>query len=168
METVVIPNPRRHVFKVLLNRLSLYSIIGIIDVHANWSIVSAYAYTTVTSIQLLDCITIPTVVFLSYFFLYYRYTWNHYLAIILCLVGATGMVLTDYFIPSTSFTVVNVTRMHDNLLNNTVTNQLFTPQEMVFGDFLVIIGGVAYAASNVLQQYLILNMVLLNFFVVLV
>ncbi|CAH8637626.1 unnamed protein product [Heterobilharzia americana] len=67
------------------------------------------------------------------------------------------MVLTDYFIPSTSFTVVNVTGMHDNLLNNTVTNQLFTPQEMVFGDFLVIIGGVAYAASNVLQQYLILK-----------
>uniref|UniRef100_A0AA85JZF8 Uncharacterized protein n=1 Tax=Trichobilharzia regenti TaxID=157069 RepID=A0AA85JZF8_TRIRE len=163
IQPVIIPSSRGRLMNTLLTRLGLYSLVGVIDVHANWAIVSAYAYTSVTSVQLLDCITIPTVVLLSYFFLYQRYKWNHYIAIILCLIGATGMVLTDYFIPSSSTDNVNANGTHDSLLNNTMTNQFFTPQQMVFGDFLVIIGAVAYAVSNVLQHYLIVKYGIIEF-----
>ncbi|KAK4475696.1 hypothetical protein MN116_000962 [Schistosoma mekongi] len=162
-QTIISSSSRKKLIQTLLIRFSLYSLVGVIDVHANWSIVSAYAYTSVTSIQLLDCITIPTVVLSSYFFLFYRYTWNHYTAIILCLIGATGMVLTDYFLQASTI-VFNNDNVTKTTLNQSATKtQPFTAEQMVFGDFLVIIGAISYGLSNVLQQYLILKYGIVEF-----
>ncbi|TNN11168.1 Solute carrier family 35 member F1 [Schistosoma japonicum] len=162
-QTVISPSPRKQFVKTLIIRLSLYSLVGVIDVHANWSIVSAYAYTSVTSIQLLDCITIPTVVLLSYYFLFYRYTWNHYTAIILCLIGATGMILTDYFLQSSNIIFNNDNVAGAPLDQTAINDQSFTAEQMIFGDFLVIIGAILYGLSNVLQQYLIVKYGIVEF-----
>ncbi|CAH8636387.1 unnamed protein product [Schistosoma margrebowiei] len=166
-QIIILPNSEKTFMQSLLVRFSFYSLVAIIDVHANWSIVTAYAYTSVTSIQSLDCITIPTVVLSSYFFLSYRYTWNHYIGIISCLIGTTGMILTDYFIQSSNQNIVhygNTSEIHLNqLYNSTINNQLFTAKQIIFGDFLVIIGAISYGLSNVLQQYLVLKYGIVEF-----
>ncbi|VDD76716.1 unnamed protein product [Mesocestoides corti] len=118
-----------------------YLIAGTIDVHANWAIVSAYNYTNLTSVQLLDCLTIPTAMILSRFCLKVRYKWMHITGVVICLAGAGAMVGADYL----------AAKKVDS--NSTTTASQTTT--VLLGDFLVIIGAVAYGASNVYQEYLV-------------
>jgi hypothetical protein len=46
-----------------------YALLAVADVEANYFVVKAYSYTSITSVMLLDCFTIPCVMVLSYFFL---------------------------------------------------------------------------------------------------
>ena len=50
-----------------------YALLGLCDVEANFLIVLAYRYTTITSVMLIDCWTIPCVMVLSFLFLGARY-----------------------------------------------------------------------------------------------
>ena len=49
-----------------------YLVCALADVEANFLVVKAYQYTTITSIMLLDCFTIPCTMVLSKIFLGYR------------------------------------------------------------------------------------------------
>ncbi|VDP89465.1 unnamed protein product [Echinostoma caproni] len=139
-----------------LKRLGLYALAGLIDAHANWSIVAAYSFTSVTSVQLLDCLSIPTAMLLSALFLRYRFVCTHYVAMVICLLGAGGMVAADV--------LANPPTNTSNALNVTGSNQTNSDvSQIVLGDFLVIIGAMAYAASNVLQQYLVMRYGIVNF-----
>lgn len=40
-----------------------YALIAAVDVEANFLFIKAYQYTTLTSIQILDCFSIPSVVY---------------------------------------------------------------------------------------------------------
>ena len=51
----------------------LYAAGAVIDVEANYCVTLAYKYTSITSIMLLDCFTIPCVMVLSKIFLRARY-----------------------------------------------------------------------------------------------
>ena len=55
----------------------------------------AYQYTTITSIMLIDCSSIPTVMLLSYFILKARYRILHYIGVAFCLVGVVCLVVSD-------------------------------------------------------------------------
>lgn len=46
-----------------------YALLALVDVEANYLVVTAYQYTTITSVMLLDCFTIPSSMVLSHFFL---------------------------------------------------------------------------------------------------
>ena len=46
-----------------------YAALAIADVEANYFVVKAYSYTSITSVMLLDCFTIPCVMVLSFVFL---------------------------------------------------------------------------------------------------
>ncbi|KAF8571959.1 hypothetical protein P879_02199 [Paragonimus westermani] len=140
-----------------LFRVFLYVLAGLIDAHANWSIVAAYRFTTVTSIQLLDCLAIPAAMLFSFLFLRHRFLWTHYVATVVCLIGAGGMVAADVLAnPSPTPVFPNA-----SLTNST------SPQapNVILGDILVILGSIAYAASNVLQQYLVVCFGILDFLI---
>lgn len=79
-----------------------YFLIAVVDVEANYLIVKAYQYTTVTSVQLLDCFTIPTVLALSWFFLRARYACLHLAGAGVCLLGVGAMVLADVLVHKNS------------------------------------------------------------------
>lgn len=140
-------------------RFGAYVVAGMIDVHANWAIVSAYKFTSVTSVQLLDCVTIPAAMLFSYFFMHHRYLWTHYGAMFVCLAGAGGMIAADVWAnpaPSPSSpALINGTDGNTTINNNSTSG--ITPSSIALGDFLVIAGAVAYAASNVFQQYLVIQ-----------
>ena len=58
-------------------------------------IVYAYQFTTLTSVQLLDCSTIPTVMLLSWLFLSVRYLISHIVGVCVCLVGIACLIWAD-------------------------------------------------------------------------
>ncbi|TPP56264.1 Solute carrier family 35 member [Fasciola gigantica] len=149
-----IPNESSSLNCSRLKRMGLYALAGLIDTHANWAFVAAYSFTSVTSVQLLDCLTIPTAMLLSIFFLRHRFMCTHYVAMVICLLGAGGMVAADVLAnPSTDSW--NVTDSNAGIQSNT--------SRIILGDLLVILGAIAYAASNVLQQYLVIRYGIVNF-----
>ncbi|GAU88601.1 hypothetical protein RvY_01271 [Ramazzottius varieornatus] len=110
-----------------------YLILAVIDVEGNYLMVKAYHYTTLTSVQLLDCTTIPVVLILSCVVLQYRFRALHYIGVILCVAGAVAMVFGDLF-----------TKKSDEEGAN-----------RLMGDLMVLGGSVCYGFSNVAEEYVV-------------
>jgi len=109
----------------LSNSVCFYTFAAFLDVEANFLVLSAYNYTSITSIMLLDCFTIPCSMLLSVYFLKARYEPRHYAGIALCLLGLSCIIASD-------------------LKRETSSNALI-------GDALCLAGAFLYACSNVLQ-----------------
>ncbi|XP_074657554.1 solute carrier family 35 member F2-like [Tubulanus polymorphus] len=118
---------------VLVERGWKYFILAIIDVEANYMVVKAYQYTTVTSVQLLDCFTIPVVLILSWLILKARYKLVHYLGVVICILGVGALVLADV-----------LTHKHSDNASN-----------MVLGDLLCLGGALLYGISNVGEEFVV-------------
>ncbi|XP_067674850.1 solute carrier family 35 member F1-like [Haliotis asinina] len=114
-----------------------YLILAVIDVEANYLVVKAFKFTTVTSVQLLDCFSIPTVMLLSYFVLRVRYRLVHLVGVVCCLLGLGGLVAADVLAGRN---------------NGGGTTGASNP---LLGDFLVIAGAALYGMSNVGEEYVI-------------
>ncbi|CAE8606459.1 unnamed protein product, partial [Polarella glacialis] len=116
-----------------------YGLWALTDVQANYLVVMAYRYTSVASVMLLDCFTIPCVMVFSHLAIRACYTKGHVLS---CLVCIFGLMLT----------VVS-----DSLFKSSESGGLEPPLSKPWlGDLLVLAGAVLYAFSNV-QQELILK-----------
>ena len=72
-----------------------YTLVAIMDVEANVLVVTAYNYTTITSIMLLDCFSIPCVMLLSHIFLKAKYNRMHFVGVVVCLLGLGCILLSD-------------------------------------------------------------------------
>ncbi|TKR93894.1 hypothetical protein L596_008266 [Steinernema carpocapsae] len=118
---------------VLRERGWKYLLLALIDVEANFVIVMAYQYTTLTSIQLLDCSTIPIVMVLSWLFLSVRYLTSHVIGVGVCLVGIACVIVSD-------------------VLSG---KGLAGGSDRFLGDMLCIGGSLLYAIANVAEEYLI-------------
>lgn len=101
------------------------------------SLTLAYQYTTITSIQLLDCFTIPLVLIFSYVFFQRKFNRKHIIGAFVCLVGLALLVIADLY--STDFV---------DSSNDYATNK-------VWGDGLVLLGCICYATSNLSQEYVV-------------
>ena len=113
-----------------------YLLLAVIDVEANFLIVKAYQYTSITSVQLLDCFTIPCVMALSYRLLGSRYGALHYVGALVCLAGLVLIVIADS----------ETTRGEDGAGGQ---------QRSALGDGLVLAAAILYAVSNVGQEYFV-------------
>lgn len=111
--------------------LGCYLGAALVDVEANFLIIQAYNYTSITSIMLLDCFTIPCVMGLSYYYLGCRYNHRHFTGVWLCLLGLICIVISD------------------------VRSEEQYGSAPLYGDFLCLVGSGLYAASNVSQEYLV-------------
>jgi solute carrier family 35 protein F1/2 len=109
-----------------------YIAAAILDVEANYLVLLAYNYTTITSVMLLDCFTIPCAMVLSYFFLGCRYTRKHLTGTLICLSGLICIIIND-----------------------SVNGDHKRGSDPVRGDILCLCGAVLYASSNVLQEHLV-------------
>ncbi|KAB1254988.1 Solute carrier family 35 member F2 [Camelus dromedarius] len=111
-----------------------YILLGLADVEANYLIVRAYQYTTLTSVQLLDCFGIPVLMALSWFILYARYRVIHFIAVAVCLLGVGTMVGADM-----------LAGREDSAAGS----------DVLIGDILVLLGASLYAVSNVCEEYIV-------------
>ena len=59
--------------ETLVRKSWFYFLVSLVDVEANYLVVKAYQYTSITSVMLLDSFTIPCVMLLSFIFLGSRY-----------------------------------------------------------------------------------------------
>mmetsp|Transcript_76508 Transcript_76508/g.140029 ORF Transcript_76508/g.140029 Transcript_76508/m.140029 type:complete len:340 (-) Transcript_76508:50-1069(-) len=108
-----------------------YALWALVDVEANALVVWAYQYTSIASVMLLDCFTIPCAMILSRCALGARYTKFH---IIACLLCTAGLVLT---------------------VSSDVQSKGSGPSPhgpAWLGDVLVLCGAALYGVSNVLQE----------------
>ncbi|NXQ13086.1 S35F2 protein, partial [Peucedramus taeniatus] len=123
-------------WQILKQRWWKYLIVGLADVEANYTIVKAYQYTTLTSVQLLDCFGIPVLMALSWFILRARYRLIHFVAVAICLLGVGTMVGAD-------------------ILSG---RQEGEGSDVVIGDVLVLLAASLYAISNVGEEYIVKNL----------
>jgi len=114
-----------------------YFIIALADVEGNFLLVLAYQYTTITSVQLLDCFTIPIVMILSWRLFNARYRKVH-------LVGA-GVAILGLGLLVTS----------DAVLGKSSAGQQEEAPNPILGDILVMIGACLYGVSNIGQEYMV-------------
>uniref|UniRef100_A0A8C4CRX6 Solute carrier family 35 member F2 n=1 Tax=Denticeps clupeoides TaxID=299321 RepID=A0A8C4CRX6_9TELE len=123
-----------NILQILKTKWWKYFLLGLTDVEANYAVVKAYQYTTLTSIQLLDCFVIPALMVLSWFILKTRYRPTHYVAVCVCLAGVGAMVGAD---------LLSGRNQGNNIL---------------LGDALVLVSATLYAISNVCQEYTVKNL----------
>nr|XP_025749841.1 solute carrier family 35 member F2 isoform X3 [Callorhinus ursinus] len=122
-----------NLLSILKRKWWKYVLLGLADVEANYLIVRAYQYTTLTSVQLLDCFGIPVLMALSWFILYARYRVIHFVAVAVCLLGVGTMVGADI-----------LAGREDN-----------SGSDVLIGDILVLLGASLYAVSNVCEEYIV-------------
>ncbi|TDH15356.1 hypothetical protein EPR50_G00030760 [Perca flavescens] len=125
-----------NILQILKRRWWKYLLLGLVDVEANYAVVKAYQYTTLTSIQLLDCFVVPVLMVLSWWFLKTRYRPVHYIAICICLLGVGAMVGADLLAGRDQGSTSNI----------------------LLGDCLVLLSASLYAVSNVCQEYTVKNL----------
>ncbi|XP_051908136.1 solute carrier family 35 member F1 isoform X2 [Hippocampus zosterae] len=121
---------------ILKQRWWKYMILGFIDIEANYLTLKAYQYTTLSSVQLLDCFVIPVVLLLSWFFLLVRYKFIHVVGTLLCLMGVGCMVGADILLGP----------------------QQALGEQKLFGDLLVLGGATLYGISNVCEEFIVKNL----------
>ncbi|XP_043226334.1 solute carrier family 35 member F2-like isoform X1 [Amphibalanus amphitrite] len=126
---------------VLRRRGWKYVILAAFDVEANYLVVKAYNYTTLTSITLLDCFAIPTVLAMSWIFLKVRYKLLHIIGVSICLVGVGCLVWAD--IEEGRGSVGG--------------------QDRLVGDMLCLGGATLYGISNVGQEFVVKNFNIVEF-----
>ncbi|KAF4320288.1 hypothetical protein JM18_005056 [Phytophthora kernoviae] len=114
-----------------------YLLLAFADVEGNFLVVCAYKYTSISSVMLLDCFTIPMVMLLSATFLRAKYTRSHFVAVLFCLGGISLLVISD------------VIRDRETMLSGS------WDVSALYGDFLCLLGSATYACSNVGQEYLV-------------
>ncbi|XP_077488662.1 solute carrier family 35 member F2-like [Amblyomma americanum] len=119
---------------VLRARGGRYFLLALVDVEANFLLVKAYQYTTLTSVQLLDCFTIPVVLALSWLALKVRYHPVHVLGVSVALLGVGCLVWADAHEAAAS-----------GQLSAAAPNRLL-------GDMLCLGGAALYGVSNVAQE----------------
>ncbi|XP_054482179.1 solute carrier family 35 member F2-like [Anoplopoma fimbria] len=131
----------RNILHILKTKWWKYLVMGLADVQANYAVVKAYQFTTLTSIQLLDCFVIPVLMVLSWFLLKTRYRLVHFVAVGVCLLGVGAMVGADI-----------LAGRHQG-----------STSDVVLGDGLVLLSAVLYAVSNVGQEYTVKNLSRIEF-----
>ncbi|KAK9170434.1 hypothetical protein Syun_002574 [Stephania yunnanensis] len=106
-----------------------YLFLAFVDVQANFLVVKAYQYSSITSVTLLDCCTTPWAMILTWFIIGTRYSVCQFIGAALCVVGLGLVVLSD------------------------LKPGGFDAKNPVLGDVLVVAGTLGYAISNVGQEY---------------
>ncbi|EPS74186.1 hypothetical protein M569_00565, partial [Genlisea aurea] len=109
-----------------------YILLGLVDVEANYLVVKSYQYTSITSVTLLDCWTIPCVLFLTWFFLKTKYRWQKLAGVVICVAGLVLVIFSD--------------------VNSGNRARGSSPLK---GDFLVIAGATLYGVSNVSEEFFV-------------
>ncbi|GFQ06443.1 solute carrier family 35 member f1 [Phtheirospermum japonicum] len=119
-------------WKPLKAKWYYYILLGLVDVEANFLVVKAYQYTSITSVMLLDCWTIPCVLFLTWFFLKTKYRFNKLIGVVICIAGLVIVVFSDVHSADRS-----------------------SGSNPIKGDLLVIAGATLYGVSNVSEEYFV-------------
>ena len=127
-------------------RLSPWKYLGIafIGVQANYFMMLALKYTTLTSVALFDAFAIPSTMVLSAAILNRKYRCAHLLGAIICLFGMIVNVITDYWADKNKDTEVPNAHGRDD-------GSEHYPNKLL-GDGFAILGGILYGINDVFAE----------------
>lgn len=125
----------RHLLKQLQS-FWMFAVLAFLDVEANALVVLSYRYTSITSVMLLDCWSIPVTLALTRIFGLAKYRRGHY-------IGAALSVAALFLLIAT-----------DARFQNADSAPLHRP---ILGDFLVLFGSFIYSCSNVMQEHMLFD-----------
>lgn len=108
--------------------------LGLLDVEANYLVVLAFQKTSMTSVALLDQISIPVVVLMTRILGLASYKSGHYWGVGICVMGLTVLVSSDA----------------NSDAEGGQANSLL-------GDGLVVIGASLYGLANTLQEFILVD-----------
>uniref|UniRef100_A0A1S3BWY6 Uncharacterized protein n=1 Tax=Cucumis melo TaxID=3656 RepID=A0A1S3BWY6_CUCME len=120
--------------KALKAKWYYYILLGLVDVEANYLVVKAYQYTSITSVMLLDCWAIPCVLLFTWLFLKTKYRPRKIIGVVICVAGIVAVIFSD---------------VH--------AGDRAGGSNPIKGDALVIAGATLYAVSNVSEEFLVKN-----------
>ncbi|CAB0042637.1 unnamed protein product [Trichogramma brassicae] len=120
-------------FSVLRARGWRYLLLALIDVEANTLIAASHQFTSLASVQLLDCVAIPVALALSCLVLGVRYRMVHIVGVSICLMGVGCLVWAG------------IEESKDSAAAPAGKNQLV-------GDMLCLGGAVLFSIITVLQE----------------
>ncbi|XP_030851326.1 solute carrier family 35 member F2-like [Strongylocentrotus purpuratus] len=126
----------KNFYHIFTKRWWKYILVALVDVEANYLVVKAYQYTTLTSVQLLDCITIPVVILLSFLILRTRYRIIHIVGVVTCIAGLGALIGAD-------------------VLSGRASSGDSAPSNKLLGDIFCLLGASLYGVSNVAQEYVV-------------
>ncbi|CAH9127801.1 unnamed protein product [Cuscuta epithymum] len=106
-----------------------YLLLGFADVQGNYLVNKAYQYSSITSVTILDCWTIPWVILLTWIFLGTRYSLWQFFGSAVCVSGLGLVLLSDSGVSSGG------------------------GSRPLLGDALVIMGTLFFALSNVGEEF---------------
>ena len=153
-----------------------YALVALADVEANYLVVTAYRYTSMTSVTLLDCFNIPFVMAMSSAYLCSgrlpllgacgvraRYTARHALGVAVCLAGLAVLVATDAFFDARRTHPAHRAREaaggSAGACPPAFAQSMGGPGSAAYdpplGDALCVGGALLYAVSNVAQESLV-------------
>jgi len=141
-----------------------FAALALIDVEANVLVTKAYQYTSLTSVTLLDCFTIPCVMLLSWLLLRARYKTGHYAGAVSCIVGLAVLVLGDSQGHGGSGNSGSTGHLGlTDVLKGGVAaaaghdggNSSSSGSLPLLGDSLVLLGAMLYGVCNVTQELLL-------------
>ncbi|KAJ6816392.1 putative solute carrier family 35 member F2 [Iris pallida] len=110
-----------------------YLALAVVDVQGNYLFVKAYQYSSITSVTLLDCWTIPWVIILTWIILGMRYSLWQLLGAAFCVSGLGLVLLSDSGVSGGG------------------------GRNPLLGDALVILATLCYAFSNVGEEFCVKN-----------
>ncbi|KAK9756273.1 hypothetical protein RND81_01G085900 [Saponaria officinalis] len=127
--TAVYGSIRLFLRKKLMVSWYYYVPLSFVDVLGNYCVIKAFQFTSITSATLFDCWTIPWVMVLTYFFIGSRYSIWQYFGVAICILGLALALLSDAGLGGEG------------------------GSRPLLGDFLVIVGTLFYALSNVGEEF---------------
>uniref|UniRef100_A0A8C5P0T1 Solute carrier family 35 member F2 n=1 Tax=Jaculus jaculus TaxID=51337 RepID=A0A8C5P0T1_JACJA len=129
-----------NLLEILRQKWWKYILLGLADVEANYLIVRAYQYTTLTGVQLSDCFGIPVLMALSWFILRARYRVIHFITV--CLSAG---------------------RRNHGWCRQISRERHHSGSDELIGDILVLLGASLHAVSNVCEEYIVKKLISLLF-----
>ncbi|CAO2824061.1 unnamed protein product [Amaranthus hypochondriacus] len=117
-----------------------YVVLAFVDLQGSYLVTKAFQFTSITSVTLLDCWTIPWVMVLTWFFIGTRYTVWQYIGATICIFGLGLVLLSDAGIGGGG-----------------------GGSRPLLGDFLVIVGTMFYAVTNVGEEFCVKQKDLVEF-----
>ena len=121
-----------------------YAALAALDVEANYLVVLAFRHTSLTSVTLLDCWSIPVALALTRVLSLAAYRRGHYIGCAMCVLGLAILVATDERSGRGGDCAGSALLRGDGAGSATLR-----------GDVLVVLGATVYAACNVLQEHLL-------------
>ncbi|KAI3935344.1 hypothetical protein MKW98_027164 [Papaver atlanticum] len=120
--------------KKLQTKWYYYLLLALFDVEGNFLVVKAYQYTSLTSVMLLDCWTIPCVILFTWLFLKTKYRIRKFIGVAVCVAGLVLVVFSDVHAADRA-----------------------GGSHPIKGDLLVIAGATLYGVTNTSEEYLVKN-----------